>query len=279
MVRPYAVKGRKRKRKEEFVDRGEDPEEHGTEDEATLEDEATQGDDNDAKEGEEVLEELPGIPIVPSKQTSNGGVIFVLEKASLEVAKVGKTYQILNSDDHANYLRKHKRDPAEYRPDIVHQALLAILDSPLNKAGRLRALYVRTEKGVLFQVKPHVRMPRTFKRFSGLMLQLLQKLSVTASGKREKLLQVIKNPVTRYLPVNSRKIGLSHSSEKLVQMRDYVAAASDDVDLVFVVGALAHGKIDRDYTDDFISVSGYPLSAACCIGRICNALELKWNIL
>ena len=49
------------------------------------------------------------------------------------------------------------------------QALLAILDSPLTKAGRLQALYVRTEKGVLFEVKPNVRMPRTIKRFSGLM--------------------------------------------------------------------------------------------------------------
>lgn len=44
-----------------------------------------------------------------------------------------------------------------------------ILDSPLNKAGRVQAVYVRTEKGVLFEVKPHVRIPRTFKRFSGIM--------------------------------------------------------------------------------------------------------------
>jgi hypothetical protein len=31
-------------------------------------------------------------------------------------------YAILNCDDHAEYLRKHKRDPADYRPDILHQA-------------------------------------------------------------------------------------------------------------------------------------------------------------
>lgn len=48
-----------------------------------------------------------------------------------------------------------------------------ILDSRLNKAGRLKALYVRTEKGVLFEVKPHVRIPRTFKRFSGIMCKFL----------------------------------------------------------------------------------------------------------
>jgi hypothetical protein len=55
----------------------------------------------------------------------------------------------------------------------VLQALLAIFDSPLTKAGRLQAVYVRTEKGVLFEIKPHVRMPRTFKRFCGLMCKLL----------------------------------------------------------------------------------------------------------
>ena len=51
----------------------------------------------------------------------------------------------------------------------MNQALLAILDSPLNKAGRLAAVYVHTEKGVLFQVNVQTRIPRTFKRFSGLM--------------------------------------------------------------------------------------------------------------
>lgn len=31
------------------------------------------------------------------------------------------------------------RDPARFRPDLVHQTLLAIMDSPLAKAGRVRA--------------------------------------------------------------------------------------------------------------------------------------------
>ncbi|CAL4962626.1 unnamed protein product [Urochloa decumbens] len=186
--------------------------------------------------------------------------------------------QILNSDDHANYLRKQNRNPADYRPDIIHQALLAIFDSPLTKAGRLQAVYVRTEKGVLFEIKPYVRMPRTFKRFCGLMSQLLQKLSITAVGKRDKLLNVVKNPVTRYLPVGARKVGLSFSAEKSVNLSDYVAKSCDDEPLVFVVGAMAHGKIDKEYTDDYIQICNYPLSAACCLNRICSALEQKWNI-
>ena len=38
-------------------------------------------------------------------------------------------------------------------------------------------------------------------------------------------------------------------------------------------------QVEVSYTDKWISVSQYPLSAACCLGRITNALEAKWNII
>ncbi|KAF3773645.1 Ribosomal RNA small subunit methyltransferase [Nymphaea thermarum] len=189
---------------------------------------------------EKILDEIPivefaGIPVQPEKQDTKQRVTFILERASLEVAKVGK-------------------------------ALLTVLDSPLNKAGRLHSLYVQTERNVLIQISPQI-------------LQLLQKLSVRASNGPDKVLRTVKNPVTNYLPANCRRIGLSRSAPRVVNLRDYVNAASDDEHLVFVVGAMAHGKINVDYIDDFISVSEFPLSAACCIGRICNAVEQKWKIL
>ena len=45
---------------------------------------------------------------------------------------------------------------------------MAVLDSPLNKANRVK-VYVHTEKNVLIEVNPKTRVPRTFKRFAGLM--------------------------------------------------------------------------------------------------------------
>lgn len=80
------------------------------------------------------------------------------------------------------------REVATARPDITHQVthirrlvcqislqtifldqcLLTLLDSPLNKAGMLQ-VYIQTAKGVLIEVNPSVRIPRTFKRFAGLM--------------------------------------------------------------------------------------------------------------
>ncbi|CAN8254357.1 unnamed protein product [Cochlearia groenlandica] len=297
MVRPYGIKVNNRKERQERYDKdeGEEDEQPKFEQKLQAKESAKKAKRESGSKSEEVNEEKVeitkeateedldvGIPIALADTNDNKekpGVIFVLEKASLEVAKVGKTYQLLNSDDHANFLRKNNRNPADYRPDITHQALLMILDSPVNKAGRLKAVYVRTEKGVLLEVKPHVRIPRTFKRFAGIMLQLLQKLSISAVGSREKLLRVIRNPVKDHLPVNSRIIGFSHSSEKLINMQKHLATVCSDTNTVFVLGAMSHGKIECDYIEDFVAISGYPLSAAYCVSRICEALSTNWNII
>lgn len=272
MVRPYGVKGLKKKRKNKERYAEQEIEEQLKEVEAEPSMKKTKTEDEDGTE-------LAGIPISITEPKAKPGVIFILERASLEVGKVGKGFQLLSSDEHATFIKREKKNPADYRPDIAHQAILAIFDSQLAKAGRLRAVYVRTEKNDLIEIKPHVRIPRTYKRFAGLMLELMQKLSITASGSREKLMRTIKNPVTQYLPLNSHKIGFSVSSEKLVDMHDYVATIPDDKDLVFVVGAMSHGKVDDHYVEDYISISSYPLSAACCIATICGALHRKWKIL
>ncbi|KAL6297495.1 hypothetical protein ACE6H2_005637 [Prunus campanulata] len=145
------------------------------------------------------------------------GAIFVVENASLTKGFVRKRWKILDSEEDADFLLKQKKDLNDFRPGRVYEALRAILDSKLNKAGMVGAVYVKTDQGVLFEIKPHVRIPRTCKRFCGV-------------------------------------ICLSYSSEKLVDIDEYVNSGSDELNLVFVVGAMVHGKISKEYTDDFISV-------------------------
>lgn len=151
----------------------------------------------------------PKVPKSLKDKTSQQRLIVVLEQASLETVKLGKGkeghYQLLNCDDHHHILKKHGRDLSESRPDISHQCLLALLDSPLSKAGKLQ-VYIHTTQNQLIEVNPHVRIPRTFKRFCGLMVQLLHKLSIRAVNGPEKLLKVIANPITDHLPPNCRKI-------------------------------------------------------------------------
>ena len=45
--------------------------------------------------------------------------------------------ELLNCDDHSKLIAKMKRSPDDFRPDIAHQAVLALLDSPLNKHNKL----------------------------------------------------------------------------------------------------------------------------------------------
>ncbi|KAK2989307.1 hypothetical protein RJ640_006040 [Escallonia rubra] len=260
------------------------------------------------------VDELPGIPLVPSNHNKEPGVIFVLEKASLVPAYVGRKYQILNPDEHAEFLRKKKLNPYDYRPDIIHEALVGVTkdnemrydllccevrfgrslgeagdgggsigvykqSQRLCMAGRVQAVYVHTDQGVLIKVEPNAQIPKTLGPFCAMMSELLQKFSIKANGRGGKLLRLVENPVSKHLPVSSHKIGLSVSSRRAVPLRDYVNTISNDVTLVFVVGAMAHGKIDSDYTDDFISVSNYPLSAGTCLAQICTAVERHWNIL
>ena len=109
---------------------------------------------------------------------------------------------------------------------FVAQELMALLDSPLNKAGKLQ-VYINTSKNVLIEVSPRIRIPRTFKRFAGLMVQLLHKLRIRSATGSETLLRVIKNPISDHLPVGCRKFGFTSTGE-LVKQSEFVEELPDD---------------------------------------------------
>ncbi|XP_007469447.1 PREDICTED: ribosomal RNA small subunit methyltransferase NEP1 [Lipotes vexillifer] len=202
-------------------------------------------------------------------------LIVVLEGASLETVKVGKSYELLSCDKHKSMLLKNGRDPGEVRPDIAHQSLLMLMDSPLNRAGLLQ-VYIHTQKNVLIEVNPQTRIPRTFDRFCGLMVQLLHKLSVRAADGPQKLLKVIKNPVSHHFPVGCMKIGTSFSAPVVGDVRELVPSGDP---VVFVVGAFAHGRLDVEYTEKMVSISNYPLSAALTCAKLTTAFEEAWGVL
>ena len=78
-------------------------------------------------------------------------LIVVLESANLETVKFGKGYGLLNVDEHSGILKKLGRDFSSARPDITHQCLLMLLDSPLNRAGLLQVHF-----NVIFKVKENL---------------------------------------------------------------------------------------------------------------------------
>lgn len=210
-------------------------------------------------------------------------LVVVLEHACLELVTVdgeSSKQELLNADDHLAYLRRKQRDVSEARPDIAHQCLLNLLDSPLCKAGLLQ-IFVHTAKNVLIEVSPHTRLPRTFKRFAGVMVQLLRDLKVVAAdGSRDTLMRVIKNPVDAHLPPAARRVATSSHAPALQPLADIVPTLSPaDEPVVFVIGAFAKGDFEPAYVDTRVSFSQYPLSAALACAKVTSAFEAHWGIL
>ena len=238
-------------------------------------DESKIDDDNFAPAETDAIEEEDTVAVgQPAAQGRK--VIIVLEEACLEVVKSknGK-FELLNCDDHLALHAKLHRDPKHSRPDIAHQCLLTLLDSPLNKAGLL-TVYLRSAAGVLIEISPQVRIPRTYKRFAGLMVQLLHDMKIRAAQGSKTLLKVIKNPVEVHLPVNARRFGTSHQGT-LVDVFEFVNHLPDEP-VVFAFGAMAQGKLAPKYVESYLSFSKYPLSGSYALGRLLGAFEKKWGI-
>jgi len=212
--------------------------------------------------------------------TSKKELTIILDLASLEIVKTKKgDFQLLNCDDHVHLMKKHNKDPQDYRPDIIHQELMAVLDSPLNKAGKVQ-VYLHTEKNVLIEINPKTRIPRTFKRFSGLMVQLLHRLKIRSSDGKDMLLRVIKNPISRHLPAGAVCYGFS-AKGTLHSPTHFASNLPDRVPLVLVFGAQAMKGIvesDHPYIQEMVSISEYPLSGIVAVNRVLGAIEHHWGI-
>jgi rRNA small subunit pseudouridine methyltransferase Nep1 len=103
-------------------------------------------------------------------------------------------------------------------------------------------------------------------------------MRVRAADGSETLLKVIKNPISAHVPIGSTYVGLEVGGE-LIDPIDLPSRLPQDRPIVFVVGAMSHGDIDVDYTTRTFSLSRYPLSAACSVGKLLNAYEHAWGIL
>ncbi|OAG29894.1 rRNA small subunit pseudouridine methyltransferase Nep1 [Nematocida displodere] len=195
----------------------------------------------------------------------------VLQNALLEVAKTNKGKVLLSSETPE---ARKAAVPGAYRPDILHQCLLTLLDSPLNKAGSLKILIVTTANAVI-EINPQTRIPRVFTRFAGLMIQLLERNRIYASSTRDILMQLHKGAVEGYIPKDAQRIGLSQEGESLY---NYIAHANtatlkESVDkMVFFINVVSSGEdVFKDAT--LLSLSSFALSAATCCSKVCCEVE------
>jgi len=69
---------------------------------------------------------------------------------------------------------------------------------------------------------------------------------------------------------------MSYSADGVKRPAELVPESEQPI--CIVVGAIAKGAIKTDYTEEDISISNYPLSAALCCAKLCDAFEQAWGI-
>lgn len=78
----------------------------------------------------------PKIPSTPAERERWQRCIVIIEAATLQTIKHGKTFSLLNSEDHATYCTKHNIDLHSARPDITHQVCRAVVRRSSRRPAR-----------------------------------------------------------------------------------------------------------------------------------------------
>ena len=212
-------------------------------------------------------------------------LIVILNQSTLELSN-SKNPQILNCDDDIKILKKQKKNPDLFRPDITHQCLLNLFDSPLNKVGLLK-VYIKTKKNIFIDINNQTRIPRTFKRFIGLFSQLLKNGNIK-NEKNENLLNII-NFDNNYFK-NFPKILIDNKKGRLIDIENYCKKIDKNLkinnNIVFIINAdvndlnLNNNYKEKDIQiDDIISLSSYNITSNVECAKLCSTFENIWDVL
>ncbi|KAH0477274.1 MAG: hypothetical protein KVP17_003018 [Porospora cf. gigantea B] len=226
------------------------------------------------------------VPRLREERNIGNKVVFILEKAHLELTPHRLGFTLLNSADHHGLIQESGRHPADFRPDILHQCLLSLQDSPLNRSGRL-IVYIRTANNDVIEVHPQADIPRGYIHFTHMMVSLLLKRRVGATTANLSLLQMVKGDFDALLPAGCRRVGLSVSGEDVQSLAKYMGDLVKEQEeskkpVVIVVGAVAKSdptnKDECDLVEDTIRISRYGLSAAQAIAKVLNEFEHLYKV-
>ena len=157
------------------------------------------------------------------------------------------------------------------RPDLVHQAVLAAVATPLYRDGLVR-LYVHTLRDVVVRFGGGVRVPKSYHRFEGLFAKLLRE---GRAGGEEALLEAGGGTIPSLLREigPSERVGLSRAGLPVACRR---MAAGLGEEACVVVGGFQRGGFSDSTAgalDRVCSISPRPLETHLVVGRLLYDVE------
>jgi len=147
---------------------------------------------------------------------------------------------LLDRSLHHSAMLKLKDSLRRGRPDLVHQAVLAVTGTPAYLMGEAK-LYIHTYVNLVIEVAEKTRLPKTYFRFQGLMEKVL-------SGQKEELLIVKEMKVDELIDQIGAEsvIGFSRRGT-LMEPEEWVSRYVKD-NTVFVAGGFPRGGFSPDVT-------------------------------
>ena len=163
------------------------------------------------------------------------------------------------------------------RPDIIHNTLLQVLETPLNWERELK-VFVHTQEGWLININPKIRLPKNYTRFVGLIEQLLIETKVPLD--REPLLSIEHMSLAQFVgrQAASKIIGFSRigKPELLRNVANHVAKLGNPM---IIIGAFPRGHFSEDTNrllNGVYSVDTHTLDAWVVGGRF--VYDFEWSI-
>jgi rRNA small subunit pseudouridine methyltransferase Nep1 len=149
------------------------------------------------------------------------------------------------------------------RPDLVHQAVLAVTGTPAYLMGEAK-LYIHTYANLVIEVAEKTRLPKTYFRFQGLMEKVL-------SGQKEELLRVRETKVDDLIDQIGAEsvIGFSRRGN-LMKPEEWVSKYVKN-NTVFVVGGFPRGGFSPDVVKKFnvmVAIHEMPLETHTVLARV-----------
>lgn len=163
------------------------------------------------------------------------------------------------------------------RPDIVHNALLQVLETPLNWEGQLR-VFVHTQDQQIITINPKTRLPKNYLRFVGLTEQLFAERKVPSED--DALLSIKKGGVRDLIEMAKPKrvVGFSRLGRPAL-LREVANRVSKFEAPMALIGGFPRGHFTDETSrliNDLYRIDRASLDAWVVAGRF--IYDYEWSI-
>lgn len=182
------------------------------------------------------------------------------------------TEVLLDQNVHGPAIKQLPEGERRGRPDILHYTLLVLLESPLNKEGKLKVL-VHTRHGELLNIRADTRLPRGEARFQGLLSKVLRD---GASQDKEPLLwsDGVRSPSQVLAECKGPIVRLDEGGIAVTPAA--LAARATNGDLTVIIGAFPSGDFGKDWkavAPEAVSIFPQALNAWAVAGEVVAAMR------